>query len=125
MAGLFDMLTKTATEAATKAGAKAEELIEVNKIKSQQTDLKGELAKAKRKIGDYCFKQYEDGVELDETLTELCKEVEKLKNEITELTGQLSFQGREVQWATPENPAKRKNSFPQRRSFISFRSCMY
>ncbi len=85
MAGLFDMLTKTATEAATKAGAKAEELIEVNKIKSQQTDLKGELAKAKRKIGDYCFKQYEDGVELDETLTELCKEVEKLKNEITEL----------------------------------------
>ena len=89
MAGLFDMLSKTATDAANRAGAKAEELFEINKIKGKQNDLKAELTKAKRKIGEYCFKQYQDGVELDETLTELCKNVERLENEIRELDDKI------------------------------------
>ena len=90
MAGLFEMLSKTATDAVTKAGTKAEELMEVNKYRNLQNERKGDLAKAKRKIGEYVFKQYEDGAEMDEALTKLCQEVQKLRDEIKELDDKIT-----------------------------------
>ena len=90
MAGFLDMLTKTATDAASRAGAKAEELMEVNKCKSRQNELKGDIAKAKRKIGEYCLKLYRDGELTDEKLIELCQEIEKITEEIGDLDDKIA-----------------------------------
>lgn len=87
--GILDAITKTATDAANRAGTKAEELIEVNKLKSQQSSLRDNIASNKRKIGDYCVKLYEDGVELDETLMRFCKEIAKYKEEIAEIDKEI------------------------------------
>lgn len=89
MAGFLDMLAKTATDAASRAGAKAEELMEVNKYKSRQSELKGNVAKAKRKIGDYCLKLYQDGELTDDKLIELCQEIEKIAAEIRDLDDKI------------------------------------
>ena len=85
MAGLFDIISKTANDAVSRASTKAEEIYEINKYKNQQVELKKDLAMAKRRIGDYCYKKYEDGEELDEVLVKLCEEVKKVKQQMKDL----------------------------------------
>ena len=85
MAGLLDMLGKTASDAVNKAGSKAEELMEVKQYRDQQNQLKVEVSKAKRDCYDYVYKQYQDGEVTDEGLIELLKKVEALIQEYKDL----------------------------------------
>ena len=76
MASFFDTLSKTATDAATRASAKADELLEVNKIRGKQADIKKEMQAAVFKIGQECFKRYKKGEVYDDELMKLCKHLE-------------------------------------------------
>lgn len=88
--GFLDKISKSATDAATRASSKAEELLEVNKLKGQQNDLKNEVVLAKKKMGEYVYTKYLDGEELDETLTKFCKQIEKHNQDIEELEEEIN-----------------------------------
>ena len=68
MQSLFDKLGKAATSAATNAASKAEEMREINKLKSERNDLKSEYTVTKKKLAEYVFKQYQDGELTDSAL---------------------------------------------------------
>ena len=57
MQSLFDKLGKAATSAATNAASKAEEMREINKLKSERNDLKSEYTVTKKKLAEYVFKE--------------------------------------------------------------------
>ena len=82
MASFFDTLSKTATDAATRASAKADELLEVNKLKGKQADIKKEIGVTLNQIGQQCYKRYKKGDVFDEELTKLCKHLERLQKDI-------------------------------------------
>ena len=72
MQSLFDKLGKAATSAATNAASKAEEMREINKLKSERNELKSEYTVTKKKLAEYVFKQYQDGELTDSALVEFC-----------------------------------------------------
>ena len=60
MKEFLSKVTKSAKDAANKAGNKASELIEVGKIKAQVAAQKQDAVAVKKEIGEYCFKLYEE-----------------------------------------------------------------
>ena len=84
MQGFFSKLGKTASNAANRAGNKAEEIKEVSKLKSRISSARSDIGIAKKDIGDYCFKLFKDGKIEDETIVELCEQIrdsyEEIKN---------------------------------------------
>ncbi len=82
MASFFDTLSKTATDAATRASAKADEMLEINKIRGKQADIKKEMQAAVMKIGQECYKRYKKGEVYDEALMKLCRHLERLQQDV-------------------------------------------
>lgn len=82
MAGILDTISRTATDAATRASAKADEMLEINRIRGKQADIKKEIAMAVNKIGQECFKRYKKGEVYDEELMKLCKHLERLQQDV-------------------------------------------
>lgn len=85
MQSLFDKLGKAATTAATSAAHKADEMREINKLKSERSELKNEYTVTKRKLAEYVFKQYQEGELTDSALIEFCDKMQTLRDEIDEL----------------------------------------
>lgn len=82
MQDLFSKIGKYAGAAAESATSKAEEMREINKLKSEQNELKTEYSSVKRKLADYVFKKYQDGTLEDETLKEFCEKMQNLRDSI-------------------------------------------
>lgn len=91
MAGIFDKLGKAATDAANMAGNKAEELIEVGKLKSKISSTKQEIGMTMKEIGEYCYRAYENGDMTDDKITELCKKIEDCNKQIESLETQIKI----------------------------------
>jgi len=89
MKEFFNKVTKSAADAANKAGNKASELIEVGKIKAQIATQKQDVAAVKKEIGEYCFKLYEEGKIEDEKIREFCAKIIDINEIIEDLEKQL------------------------------------
>ncbi|MDO4546236.1 MAG: hypothetical protein Q4C25_08765 [Bacillota bacterium] len=89
MQDFLNKVGKSAAAAANKAGNKAGEVIEVGKIKSRISSEKSDIAVAKKDIGDYCYKLFEDGKIEDEAIKELCEKIKECYNTIEELEEQI------------------------------------
>lgn len=89
MKEFLSKVTKSATDAANKAGNKASELIEVGKIKAQVAAQKQDAVAVKKEIGEYCFKLYEEGKIEDEKIKEFCARIADINEVIEDLEKQL------------------------------------
>ena len=61
MQNFFNKIGKTASEAASKAGSKASELMEIGKLKGKITTKKQYIGNTKKDIGAYCYELFEAG----------------------------------------------------------------
>lgn len=91
MAGFLDKLGKAASDAATKAGNKAGELMEVGKLKSRINSSKQDMGLAMKEIGEYYYGLYEEGKVEDEKVKELCSKIKACYEEIAELEKQIQL----------------------------------
>ena len=82
MQDLLAKITKGATNAATRAGNKAEEIKEISKLKSRISSARSDIGIAKKDIGDYCFKLYNEGKIEDPEIIELCEQIKESYEEI-------------------------------------------
>ena len=89
MASFFDTLSKTATDAATRASAKADEMLEINKIRGKQADIKKEISQAVFKIGQECYKRYKKGEVYDDELMKICKYLERLQQDMKDFEDEI------------------------------------
>lgn len=92
MKNFLDKLGKTASEAASKAGDKASELIEIGKLKSKISSKKQDISLAKKEIGDYCYSLFESETinEIDnERIIEICEKIKAYTEEIQDLQEQI------------------------------------
>jgi|GEM_PF-1101755 len=85
MQGLISKLGKSASNAASRAGNKAEELKEVSKLKGRISSARSDIGIAKKDIGDYCFKLFKEGKIDDPTITELCEQIRDSYEEISNM----------------------------------------
>lgn len=79
----------TLTEAADTVGKKTEEVIEVQKIRSQISMLRRENEKAFQDMGRILYTKYQDGESVDPSCAALCEEIEKHMEAIEEYEKKL------------------------------------
>lgn len=91
MAGFLDKIGKAASDAATKAGNKAGELMEVGKLKSRINSSKQDMGLAMKEIGEYYYALYEEGKIEDEKVKLLCEKIKACHAEIAELEKQIQL----------------------------------
>lgn len=91
MAGLFDKISKAATEAATMAGNKAGELMEVGKLKNRINSNKQDIGLAMKEIGEHYYSLYEDGKVEDPLVKELCEKIKDCYEQIADLEKQIQL----------------------------------
>ncbi len=89
MKSFLDKVGKTASAAASKAGNKAGELLEIGKIKSKIASQKQDINTAKRNIGDYCYGLFQEEKLDDENIKELCEKIASCEAAIAELEQQI------------------------------------
>ena len=82
MQDFLSRLTKGASNAATRAGNKAEEIKEVSRLKSRISSARSDIGIAKKDIGDYCFKMFQEGKLEDPEIIELCEQIRDSYEEI-------------------------------------------
>ena len=75
MQNFFNKIGKTASEAASKAGSKASELMEIGKLKGKITTKKQYIGNTKKDIGAYCYELFEAGDIKDPRIEELCEQI--------------------------------------------------
>lgn len=91
MAGLFDKISKAATDAAVMAGNKAGEMIEVGKLKNKISSEKQDIGLAMKEIGEYYYSLYTEGKVEDETVKTLCERIKAGYDEIASLEKQIQL----------------------------------
>lgn len=85
MQDLLNKIGKVAGAAADSATSKAEEMREINKLKSEQSEMKTEYSSVKRKLSEYVFKKYQEGELEDDTLKEFCEKMQNLRDSIDQI----------------------------------------
>ena len=60
----------------------SEEIKEVSKLKSRISSARSDIGIAKKDIGDYCFKLYNEGKIEDPEIIELCEQIKESYEEI-------------------------------------------
>ena len=91
MAGLFDKISKAAADAATIAGNKASELMEVGKLKSKISSEKQDIGLAMKEIGEYYYSLYDEGKVEDETVKVLCERIKQSYIHIADFERQIQL----------------------------------
>ena len=91
MAGLFDKISQAASNAATMAGNKAGEMIEVGKLKSKINSAKQDMGIAMKEIGEYYYGLYEEGKVEDEKVKEICERIRDYNAQIADLEKQIQL----------------------------------
>ena len=82
MQDFLSKLGKSASNAASRAGNKAEEIKEITKLKSRISSARSDIGIAKKDIGDYCYKLYKEGKLEDPEIIELCEQIKDGYEEI-------------------------------------------
>ena len=89
MQNFLNKVGKTAGAAVNKAGNKANELIEVSKLKAKISTEKQDIETLKQDIGDYCYYLFKDGKIEDETIAGHCERIKICEAMIAELEKQI------------------------------------
>lgn len=89
MQNFLNKVGKTAGAAVNKAGNKANELIEVSKLKAKVSAEKKDIETLKQDIGDYCYYLFKDGKIEDETISGHCERIKICEAMIAELEKQI------------------------------------
>ncbi|MDO5491877.1 MAG: hypothetical protein Q4F96_05745 [Bacillota bacterium] len=74
-----------ASNAASRAGNKAEEIKEVSRLKSRISSARSDIGIAKKDIGDYCYKMFREGKMEDPEIIELCEQIRDSYDEIEKM----------------------------------------
>ena len=82
MQDFLSKLGKSASNAASRAGNKAEEIKEVSKLKSRISSARSDIGIAKNDIGDYCYRLFKEGKLEDPEIIELCEQIRDSYEEI-------------------------------------------
>ncbi len=82
MQEFLSKLGRSASNAASRAGNKAEEIKEVSKLKSRISTARSDIGIAKKDIGDYCYKMFKEGKLEDPEIIELCEQIKESYDEI-------------------------------------------
>ena len=82
MQDFLSKLSRSATNAANRAGNKAEEIKEVSKLRSRISSARSDIGIAKKDIGDYCYKMFKEGKLEDPEIIELCEQIRDSYEEI-------------------------------------------
>jgi len=82
MQDFFAKLSKGASNAATRAGNKAEEIKEISRLKSRISSARSDIGIAKKDIGDYCYKLFKEDKLDDPEIIELCEQIRDSYEEI-------------------------------------------
>ncbi len=89
MQSFLNKVGKKAEAAANKAGSKANELLEVGKLKGRISAEKQNIKSAKIGIGEYCYDLFcEDSIENDK-IKEFCEKIRNSEVNIEELKKQI------------------------------------
>lgn len=89
MQEFLNKLGKTASTAASRAGNKAGEIIEIGKLKSRVSAKQQDIGTAKKEIGAYCYQLFKDGKIEDPAIKESCEKIAACIDEIDELEKQI------------------------------------
>lgn len=89
MQNFFNKIGKTASEAASKAGSKASELMEIGKLKGKITTKKQYIGNTKKDIGAYCYELFEAGDIKDPRIEELCEQIKAYSEETEALEAEI------------------------------------
>ena len=89
MQNFFNKISKTASEAASKAGSKASELMEIGKLKGKITTKKQYIGNTKKDIGAHCYELFEAGDIKDPRIEELCEQIKAYSEEIEALEAEI------------------------------------
>ena len=81
----FDRLSKAAKNVA----AKGADTLEITRLNGKIMNEKAAMETVKTKIGDYYWRLFEDGHELDEEVTEMCLEIKDIQESIDMLQGEI------------------------------------
>ncbi|NLO18296.1 MAG: zinc ribbon domain-containing protein [Ignavibacteria bacterium] len=84
---LFDKLSKAAKSVASKGA----DTLEVTRINGKIANEKAAIETIKMQIGDYYWRLYEDGEDLDEEVRELCLEIQDIEEIILELEHEIEI----------------------------------
>ena len=82
MQDFLSKLGKSASNAASRAGNKAEEIKEVSKLKSRISSARSDIGIAKKDIGDYCYRLFKEDKLEDPQIIELCEQIRDSYEEI-------------------------------------------
>lgn len=104
MQDFLSKLGKTATAAASKAGNKAGELMEVGKLKGKISSKKQDIGLVKKEIGEYCYQLFNDGKMGDEKIVEFCEKIQVFYEEIAELENQIQIAREDYKEKSEEDP---------------------
>lgn len=91
MAGLFEKISKAASDAATMAGNKAGEMMEVGKLKSKISSVKQDMGLAMKEIGEHCYSLYKEDKIDDDIIKQLCERIDACHDQIADLEKQIQL----------------------------------
>ena len=89
MQEFLSRLGRTAATAASRAGNKAGEVIEVGKLKSRISGRRQDIENTKKEIGEYCYELFRSGRLENTAVKELCEKISDCLSEIDELEDQI------------------------------------
>lgn len=81
----FDRLSKAAKSVA----AKGADTLEVTRLNGKIANEKAAMEAVKTRIGDYYWRLFEDGEEMDEEVNEMCLEMKDIQESIDMLQGEI------------------------------------
>jgi len=81
----FDRLSKAAKNVASKGA----DTLEITRLNGKIMNEKSAMETVKTKIGDYYWRLFEDGHELDEEVTEMCLEIKDIQESIDMLQAEI------------------------------------
>ena len=86
---IFETLSKKFTQTADKVARKTDEIISIQKVKSQINSLEDQIDEDFCAIGEIIYGNHVAGEEYDADVTDLCLEVTMLRKEIVEMRDKL------------------------------------
>ena len=90
MQSFLNKIGKTAGAAANKAGSKANELLEIGKLKGKISTEKQNIKATKAAIGDYCYDLFQQDCIDNEKIREYCEKIRVYEDNIADLQQQIS-----------------------------------
>lgn len=91
-ADFLENLGKTITKTAEKVGKKAEEVVGIQKLRSQLAGTEREIDKNCQDLGEIVYRHFIDGEVMSEEIAIVCDEITRLRGQAADLREQIAQQ---------------------------------